>query len=155
MWSSSPAGSGIRRTPAKLRRERVSEGEGVMGCPVVTYWWPELGLGSAGEGGSAGLHGGGCRKPCSGKQAGRPSQRVGGKAQEGRGEGLEVLSRHWIGAGHRAHRGSTHGGAAAGSASRKAGGWKTFIAGTRRCGKDASLCAKAARLQHGRPASNQ
>jgi hypothetical protein len=123
-----------------------------MGCPVVTDWWPEPGLGSAREGGSAGLHDGGRRKPCSGEQAGRPGQHAGGKAQGGRVEGLEVLSRHWIGAGHRAHRGSTHGGAATGSASRKAGGRKTFIVGTRRWGKDASLCAKVARSRHGTPA---
>jgi hypothetical protein len=63
-----------------------------------------------------------------------------------------VLNRHWIGAGHRAHRGSTHGGAVTGSASREARGRKTFIVGTRRWGKDASLCAKAARSRHGTPA---
>jgi hypothetical protein len=87
------------------------------------------------------------------RQAGgsaRPTR--GRQAQGGRGEGLKVLSRHWIGAGHRAHRGSTHGGAAAGSTSREVGGRKTFIVGTRRWGKDASLCAKAARSRHGTPA---
>jgi hypothetical protein len=76
-----------------------------MGCPAVTDWWPEPSLGSAVEGGSAGLHGGGCRKPGSGKRLGRPGQCAGGQVQGGRGEGLEVFSRHGIGAGHRAHRG--------------------------------------------------
>jgi hypothetical protein len=50
-------------------------------------------------------------------------------SSRGRGEGLDVFSRHGIGAGHRAHRGSTHGGAAAGSASREAGDRGTFYSG--------------------------
>jgi hypothetical protein len=61
-----------------------------MGCPAVTDWWPEPSLGSAGEGGSAGLHGGGRRRPGSGEQAGRPGQGAGGQAQGGRGEELDV-----------------------------------------------------------------
>jgi hypothetical protein len=59
----------------------------MLGCPAVTDWWPEPGLGSAGEGGSAGLHGGGPMKPCSGKQAGQPGQRAGGKLKGGEGKG--------------------------------------------------------------------
>jgi hypothetical protein len=59
--------------------------------------WPvrgsaALGLGVRGE-------------PCSGEQAGRPDQCAGGQAQGGRGEGLDVFSRHGIVARHRAHRG--------------------------------------------------
>jgi hypothetical protein len=92
---------------------------------------------------------GGRGEPCSGKQAGRLGQCAGRQAQGGRGEGLEALSQHGIEAGYRAHRGSTHGGAAAGSASREAGDRETLIVGTRRWGKDASLCAKTARTRHG------
>jgi hypothetical protein len=53
---------------------------------------------------------GGHGEPCSGEQAGRLGQCTGRQAQGGRGEGLEALSQHGIEAGHRAHRGSTHGG---------------------------------------------
>jgi hypothetical protein len=65
-----------------------------------------LGLGSAEQWpvrGSAAPGLGGRGEPCSGEQVGRPDQCAGGQAQGGRGEGLEVLSRHGIGAGHRAH----------------------------------------------------
>jgi hypothetical protein len=123
------------------------KGRGMMGCPAVTNWWPEPGLGSVGEGGSAGLHGGGRRKPCSGEQAGRPGQRASGQAQGGPGEGLEVLNQHWIGVEHRAHRGSTHGGAAAGSASRDPGGRKTFI--VEQGGGEVFFRAKAAVARYG------
>jgi hypothetical protein len=75
--------------------------------------WPVRGSAARGLGGRG--------EPCFGEQAGRPGQCAGGQAQGGRWEGLEVFSRHGIGAGHRAHQGSTHGGAAASSASREAG----------------------------------
>jgi hypothetical protein len=94
-----------------------------MGCPAVTDWWSEPSLGSTGEGGSAGLHGGGRRRPGSGEQAGRPGQCAGGQAQGGRGEGLEAFNRHGIEAEHRAHRGGTHGGAAALAVPRKGGSY--------------------------------
>jgi hypothetical protein len=60
-----------------------------------------------------------------------------------------VLSWNWSVAGHRAHRGSAHGGAAAGSGLREANGRKAF--GRARGGGrgSASLRAKVARLQHG------
>jgi hypothetical protein len=120
MWSSNPAGGGIRQTPARLRWERVREGAGMMGCPAVTDWWPEPSLGSAVEGGSAGLHGGGCRKPGSGERLGRPGQCAGGQVQvgEGRARGVQP-ARDWSGAPSSPR--STHGGTAAGSASREAG----------------------------------
>jgi hypothetical protein len=89
---------------------------------------------------------------CSGEQASRPGQRAGGQAQEVRGKGLDVLSRHWSVAGHRAHRGSAHGGAAAGSGSREARGRKAFIAEHEAVGGSTSLRAKVARSQHGAPA---
>jgi hypothetical protein len=92
---------------------------------------------------------GGRREPCSSEQAGQLGQCAGRQAQGGRGEGIEALSRHRIEAGHRAHRGSTHGGAVAGSASREAGDRGTLIVGTRQWGKDASLCANTARSRHG------
>jgi hypothetical protein len=73
---------------------------------------------------------GGRGEPCSGEQEGRLGKCAGRQAQGGRGEGLEALSRHAIKAGHRAHRGGTHGGAAAGSASREAGDRGPFMVGT-------------------------
>jgi hypothetical protein len=62
---------------------------------------------------------GGRGEPCSSEQAGRLGKCACRQAQGGRGEGLEALNRHAIEAEHRTHRGGTHGGAAAGSASRE------------------------------------
>jgi hypothetical protein len=72
---------------------------------------------------------GGRGEPCSGEQAGRLGKCAGRQAQGGRGEGLEELSRHGIEAEHRAHQGGTHGGAAAGSASREGRPGDPFMVG--------------------------
>jgi hypothetical protein len=68
----------------------------------------------------------------------------GRESSRGRGEGLEVFSRHGIRAGHGAHRGSTHGGAAAGSTSREAGDQGTFYSGHKAVVREFPLCSKAA-----------
>jgi hypothetical protein len=117
----------VRWVPSRLGKGRdgtyVHLGLGSRGLDGSEQW-PVRGSAAPGLGGRG--------EPCSGEQAGRPGQCAGGQAQGGRGEKLEVLSRHGIGAGYRAHRGSTHGGAASGSASREAGDRGTFIVGTRR-----------------------
>jgi hypothetical protein len=75
--------------------------------------WPVRGSAAPGLGGRG--------EPCSGEQAGRPGQCAGGQAQggaRGRARGVQP-ARDWSGAPSSPR--STHGGAAAGSASREAG----------------------------------
>jgi hypothetical protein len=151
MWSTIPASGGIRWTPARLRRERVSEGAGDAGLPSCDWLVAGTGLRQRRWGGLGWVA---RRRPHEAllRRIGGSARPTRGRASSrGRGEGLKVLSRHWIGAGQRAHWGSTHGRAVAGSASREAGSWKTFIVAQGGGGKDASLCAKAARSRHGMP----
>jgi hypothetical protein len=91
---------------------------------------------------------GGRGEPCYDEQAGRLGQCAGRQAQGGRGEGLEELSRHGIEAEHRAHQGGTHGGAAAGSASREGRPGDPFMVGIGG-GEGVSLALQGSRLRHG------
>jgi hypothetical protein len=52
------------------------KGRGTMGYPAVTDWWPESGLGGAGEGGTAEPRLGGRRGHNAGEGTARPGQQA-------------------------------------------------------------------------------